>query len=236
MRRMPLLIAAAVAGALLWAALPAFAQDIYGLSFRPTEALSETAPRGTVDIVAGEGDNYKVSVDLTGAEKVLKLGSYPGAAAFLLWGVDMDGQRHNLGVLGDDLTLADAAADYLVAKVFLTAESDEAATQPTGERLYEVTLRNVAEVETTSAGAAKPAAKTETKTETKTGEKAQAQAATATPKPAAPTVAPTTAAKAAEPKPSNLPTTGGETRDLLVLVLVVVGLGLGALRLRTIRV
>jgi hypothetical protein len=226
---MPLIVAAALAIVLLWVALPAFAQDIYGLSFRPTEALGETAPRGTVDIVAGEGDMYTVSTDLAGALKALKLGSYPAAAAFVVWGVDMDGQRHNLGVLGEDLTLADAEADFLVAKVFLTAEADTEATQPTGERLYEVTLRNVAEVETTTAAAGQTEAKTEAKA-------ASAQAATATPKTEEAKASPTTAAKVAEPKPSNLPTTGGETRDLLVLVLVVLGLGLGALRLRAIRV
>jgi hypothetical protein len=234
MRRLPLLVVAALVLVLLWGALPTFAQSIYGLSFRPTDAAPASSPRGSVDIEAGEGDNYLVTVDLASAAPSLKLANYDGANSFVVWSVDMDGQRHNLGSLNDDLTAEKLKADHLIAKLFLTAEADAEVAQPAGDRLYEVTLRNVAEVESTSSSTLSKAAVAEasaTVEEKPTATTVAAGAAKAETK-----ASPTAETKPAEAKPQVLPTTGDSTRDLLVLLAVVVGLVLIGTRLRTLRV
>jgi hypothetical protein len=244
MRTKLLVVVAGLVLALVWGALPASAQDIYGLSFRPTDAAPESSPRGTVDIVAGTDGKYVVTVDLSAADSVLKLANYPDADAFVVWSVDMDGKRRNLGVLDEGLVLGEAAADYLIAKLFLTAEADAAAAQPTTDRLYEVTLRNVAEVESTAARsgsgdtAAKPAAKTAAQAATApTATTLAAPAASPTVQAPAGAAAPTAAAAKTETgKPAELPTTGNNARDLAVLLAVVTGLVLAGIRLRTLRV
>jgi hypothetical protein len=240
MRRLPLVIVAALVMALAWSVLPVHGQDIYGLSFRPTDAMGDFGARGKVDMVE-DGDGFLVSVDLSGAAEGLKIEKFTGAAAFVVWWVDMDGKRHSLGTLNDALVLDDARADALIAKLFLTAEADAATAQPTGDRLYEVTLRNVAEVETTAGVlTSKDTAKVSAAAGTTPTEAAKPTGAAA----AKPTEAPkpTEAAKAGtetkktEAKPGQLPTTGSAARDLLVLLAVVAGLVISALRLRAVRV
>jgi hypothetical protein len=102
----PILIAVALAFALTLSlslvAVPAFAQSIYGLSFRTTDAAPEGAPRGSVDIVADDG-SYLVTVDLTEALDVLFLDDFDGAEAFVVWAVGMDGVSENIGSLDEDL-------------------------------------------------------------------------------------------------------------------------------------
>lgn len=205
----------------------AHAQNVQGLSFRAGDAL-KGSPNGTVDIV-GDGATANVKVDLSGAAETMKIADFKDAKAFVVWAVDMDGYRHNVGVLTDELKLADVKVDYRVARLYVTAEADAKATAPTGDPLYAVTLRTVTEKD----GA--PAA------EAKTGGAAASTASTsstaASSAPAAPAAsgssAKTTAATSA--KPANLPTTGGGVPDLLVLAaaamaLLAVGARLAASR------
>lgn len=214
----PILIAVALAFALTLSlvAVPVFAQSIYGLSFRTTDAAPEGAPRGSVDIVADDG-SYLVTVDLTEAADVLFLDDFDGAEAFVVWAVDMDGVSENIGVLDEDLFLEDAQVDYLIARLYLTAEPSADAESAAGERLYQVTLRNVTEAEEAEVEA--QAAAEETPEATAEPE------ATALP----------TAQAEAEAKPTVLPTTGSGLGDLIVLAIVSFGLIGAGLRLRTVR-
>jgi hypothetical protein len=219
MRRLSVLILVAIGLALIHGALPASAQNIVGLSLRPQPAAPSGAARGSADIVENTGGGYKVSADLSSNADTLKLQDYQGSNAFVLWAVDMDGQRHNLGALGKDLTLKDVAVAYTVAKLYVTAEPDPKAEAPTGQPLYQATLRNVTEVEAPTAAA------TEAATET---------AATAAPTAEATAVAAATTTTPA--KPSELPTTGSTAQDLAILAAIAMVLLLLGLRLRTVRV
>jgi hypothetical protein len=225
MRRTSILaIALAVAGLSLAAGvLPAAAQDILGLSLRPTQDMpSGTAP-GSADIVASDGGKFVVSVDVSGAADNLKLDAYQGAKAFVVWAVDMNGVRHNLGALDKSLVLDKVPAGYPVAMLYVTAEPDVAITEPTGKQLFRAVLRNVEESSNTAtpaAGGASAAAAT-------TGPTTAAAASTAAPQP--------TAATATAKKPVDLPKTGTPVQDLLVLSLVALALVLAGLRIRTVR-
>jgi hypothetical protein len=253
---------AALALVMLLGALPAHAQSIYGLSFRPTKAAPEDAPRGMVDIVAKNGD-YIVSVNMAKAAPALDLGAL-GAKAFVIWAVDMDGQSHRVGQLDSGLQLEDATLDYVVAKLYLTAEPTADTKAPTGDRLYEVTLRRVVEVapegaaegakeQAASAGQQAQQAATVTQAATKASTKASTAAATRpattqatveptktatakpTVKPASTSIPPTAAAASTEDKPTVLPTTGSNLGDMLVLLVVAGALIAAGLRLRTVR-
>jgi len=193
---------------------PALAQDILGLSMRATEAMPEGTSRGLADIV-DDGDGYAVSLDLSSAADALNLDDFDGAEAFVLWAVDMDGVRHNIGVLGDDGTLEDASVDFLIARLYVTAESDSAANQPTGDPLFLVTLRSVEEVDTVAEEDAEDAdeAASEAADDTDEGEAATDEA-----------------------KPAELPTTGQPMRDLLVLLAMAGALLAGGLKLRSSRI
>jgi len=218
MRTVHLFALVAVLAVLAFGATTAHATDIYGLSFRPTETLGD-APRGTVDIVA-DGDGYLVSVDLSEARDALMLDDYD-AEAFVVWYVDMIGKSHRVGTLDDSLSIADGAVDHIVAKVYLTAEADADVDAPTGDRLYELTLRNILEegeervVEEEAADTDEGSATDEdATTDEESDEDADDNGG----------------------KPSELPPTGGQVRDLLMLVLVSATLLVGALRLRGVRV
>jgi hypothetical protein len=197
MRKTPILALAALALFLATGSRPAAAQDILGLSLRPTDEMPAGTARGTVDLVSEAGGQTNVHVDVSGAAESLKLEDHPGASAFVVWAVDNDGVRHNIGTLDEALVLADASVPFLVAKIYVTAEADAEAASPTGEQLFEATLRNVTEVE------APPAA-----------------AATGAPAAAAP--APTEAPAAEKPK--VLPTTGAALPDGWVLAALALGL------------
>jgi hypothetical protein len=206
--------------------LPTRAQNILGLTVRPTEAMPADAPNGTADIVAQNG-GYLVTVDLSAATDALKLEEFAGATTWVVWAVDMDGYRHNLGQLNQSLVLEDAPVDYLVARLYVTPESNATAATPAGEPVYSVTLRNVQE----QAGPAPTA------TGAKPGAAALTTAAATTATPAAGAGAAATATKPAGDSPNHLPTTGFTAVDLLVLavvafVLVVLGLQLRTVRLR----
>jgi len=195
------------------AAAPVSAQNIIGLSFRATDAAPEGAGNGLVDIVA-EGEGYKVSVDLSGNAEAFGEQA-AGGEHLVVWGIDMDGKRHNLGTLDDSYTLAEAPADFMVAMVYVTAEDDAAAINPTTDPLFNLTLRRVTEVETTAEEA---------------GMAADESAA------ASDTAAASAPAPAAEPaKPQELPTTGSLVRDLAVLLAVALAFMAGGLRLRAVR-
>lgn len=207
-------------------AAPIHAQDILGMSLRPAPGSTDLAGTGSIDILRGEkAGTYTVKVDLSKAAESLDLSKFEGAKAFVVWAVDLDGQRHRLGKLDDKQALGDTAVDYGVAKVYVTAEADAEAASPSAP-LYALTLRQVKEQESAPAAA---------------DGKAAASAATATTdsKAAAPTAASGTASTTAgssptaeakkDAKPSTLPTTGSAKPDLLVmglLALLFIGLGL----------
>jgi len=215
----------AVAAATLWAMPIARAQDIIGLSLRATDALPGETGRGAVDIVKSQGEgNYRVKVDLSGASEGLDLAKFEGATAWVVWAVDMEGVRHNVGALNDQLLLEDAAIDYLVARVYVTAEKDANAKTPEGQPLFSVTLRNVEEVDTLPEAPAAVASST-------TGAPAGAPAAStgaAAPKPG------DTVAKETQ-KPADLPKTGSWVQDVLVVLLVGAALLVAGSRLRGMR-
>jgi len=199
----------------------AHAQNVQGISLRAGEAM-KGSPSGVVDIV-GNGTSAKVAVDLSGAAETMKLADFEDATAFVVWAVDMDGYRHNIGTLSDELKIADAAVEYRVARVYVTAEADENAAAPTGDPLYSVTLRNVTEKSGEPAGASK------------------ASSASTTASTAASTTSGSTASNAAKPaaaagaKPANLPTTGGGMSDMMVLAaaaLLLFGVGARLLGVR----
>ena len=197
------------------AAAPVSAQSIIGLSFRPTDAAPEGAGNGKVDIVSADG-GYKVSVDLSANAEAFGERA-AGGEHLVVWAVDMDGKRHNLGTLDGDYVLKDAAADYMVAKVYVTAEDDAAAINPSSDPMFNLTLRTVTEVETPADQAMAESAKSEDAAKSDTSAAASSAAA-------------------APAKPKELPTTGTLVRDLLVLVAVAGALVAGGLRLRTVRI
>lgn len=207
MRRMALSLALVGFAA---AAAPVGAQDIIGLSFRATDAAPEGAGNGKVDILQ-EGDGYTVSVDLSGNAEAFGEQATSGDH-LVVWGIDMDGKRHNLGTLDESYTLTDAPAGFMVAMVYVTAEADAAAVNPTTDPLFNLTLRKVTEVETTAEEAAAAAESSE-------GSETAAASAPA----------------AAPAKPQELPTTGTLVRDLAVLLAVAAAFVAGGLRLRAIR-
>ncbi len=196
----------------MWASPVAHAQNVQGLTLRAGEAL-KGSPSGLVDIV-GNGDSATVMLDLSGAAETMKLADFEGAKAFVVWAVDMDGYRHNLGALSDELKLADVEVDYRVARLYVTAEADAGADAPSGDPLYAATLRNVTEKDGAPAGAAKSGAAASSSA-------APSAAAASAPASAASTGA---AKPAASAKPSELPTTGGGMSDLALVALAAMGL------------
>lgn len=210
MRRLALFLALVGLAA---AAAPAGAQDIIGLTFRATDAAPEGVGNGKVDILS-EGEGYKVSIDLSANAEAF--GEQAAAGDHLVvWGIDMDGKRHNLGTLDESYTLTDAPADFMVAMVYVTAEDDAAAINPTSDPLFNLTLRKVTEVETTADEAASMASEGAAESE---GEGESAAATSAAPA-----------------KPQELPTTGTLVRDLAVLLAVAAAFVAGGLRLRAVR-
>lgn len=209
----------------------AHAQNVQGLSLRAGTAL-KGSPNGTVDIV-GDGATANVKVDLSGAAETMKIADFKDAKAFVVWAVDMDGYRHNVGALTDELKLADVKVDYRVARLYVTAEADANASAPTGDPLYAVTLRTVTEKDGAPAGEAKASgAAASTSSSSSSSSSAAASSAPAA-SAASSTSAKTTTASSA--KPANLPTTGGGVPDLLVLAaatmaLLAVGARLAAIR------
>jgi hypothetical protein len=216
------MLVAFVTMGLLFAASPhsALAQDIMGLSLRPTDAMTGAPGRGTVDIVRSNGaGNYSVNINMSGSADAMDLSEFEGAKAWVVWAVDMDGVRHNLGALDGELMLKDASADYMIARVYVTAEKDADAKQPS-EPLFLVTLRQVQEVDTVASDedATDDAAADEAASDEAADEDATDKAATT---------------ESAQPK--ELPTTGGPFSDLMVLLAVAAALLAGGLRLRTVR-
>jgi len=227
-----LFVVAALGLAAGWGARVARAEDIVGLSLRPTEAMPGEKARGSVDIMKAEGEgNYTVKVDLSAAAEGMDLAKFDDAAAWVVWAVDMDGMRHNLGALDDELMLKDAAVDFLVAKLYVTAEKDADAANPAGEPLFSVALRSVEEVDAPAGAESKPVAQAGGAVTAAATEKATA-AATASPE--ATSAAPATADKAGA-KPDKLPTTGNPVQDVMVLLLVAAALLFGGWRLRAVR-
>ncbi|MFN2115215.1 MAG: hypothetical protein ACK2T6_05835 [Anaerolineae bacterium] len=238
MRRLVIAVVAAVGVVLLLGVAPTLAQDIYGLSLRPTDMLDELSARGTVDIVA-DGDGYLVSVDLSAAIDELKLDDFGSAEGFVAWVVDMNGDVINAGTLDRNLVLEDAQVGSVVAKVFVTAEGNADGAVPSGDRLYELTLRNVAETAQPASQSddESTAADEDSDTEEAAGESEEAtEDEDAASDDEAATDEGEDEESATDAKPAELPTTGGDTRDMLVLLAVSAVLLLGALRLRTLRV
>lgn len=211
-------------------AVPAHAQDILGLTLRPTDAMPDGSVTGLIDLVS-TGDGTEVSVDLSGAADALTIEDYEDATEFVVWAVDMDGVRHNLGPLNGDLVLEDAPVDFLVARIFMTAEADAEAQQPTGDRLYEVTLRRVDEVDTIPMQTessdeptdedAGESADTEEEGSDAAGEGEDEGEGEG---------------EGEEAQPKELPTTGDPVRDLLVLAALAIVLIGGGMRLRAVRI
>lgn len=198
-------------------AAPTFAQDIMGMSLRPAPGSKDLSGTGLIDILRGDkAGSFKVKVDMATAAESLDLSKFDGAKSFVVWAVDMDGMRHNLGALDAQQALAETSVDYTVAKVYVTAEADAKAASPS-DPLYVVTLRQVKEQESAPAAA---------------DSKAAASGATATTdsKAAAPTAMATTASAAAaspteakkDSKPSTLPTTGTGATDLILMAMLAV--------------
>ncbi|MEO8083333.1 MAG: hypothetical protein ABI780_05880 [Ardenticatenales bacterium] len=217
----------------------AHAQNVQGLSLRAGEALAGS-PSGTVDIV-GDGTSATVQVDLSGAAETMKIADFKDAKSFVVWAVDMDGYRHNLGSLSDELKLSDVKVDYRVARVYVTAEADAKATAPTGDPLYAVTLRSVTEKDGAPAGEsmASSAASSSTASSSSSAASSSVASSSAASSSAASSSAPAAAAakttSSSSAKPANLPTTGGGMPDLLVLAaaamaLLAVGARLAAVR------
>ena len=231
MRKTLMLVVAAL-GLVIGGGATAYAQDIVGLSLRATDAMPGVASRGLVDIVKSTGEgNYVVKVDLLAAAEALDLTKFEGANAWVVWAVDMDGVRHNLGTLNEEFKLPEAAVDYLVARVYVTAEGDAKATAPGGEPLFSVTLRNVDEVDSPPADAAKSAAQAGGTGTTAPTAKAEATTAATI---AAPAAASGDQSKDGA-KPKNLPTTGDPVQDVLMVLVVAAVLLFGGWRLRSVR-
>ena len=209
MRRLSILVLAAIAVGLFFGPSAAFAQNILGLSVRPTDLLPPGTSRGTADIMTSDHGGYTLDGDLSAAAAVLAFAYYPGSTAWVVWIVGMDGIRHNVGALDENLVLEGVRTDVLIARIFVTAEELADADTPSENRLFEATLRDVEEVDKT--------------------------AAEGTPEEPA-TTAPPTATPAAEAGPEELPTTGGTVQDLAVLALVAGALIVVGLRLRAIRI
>lgn len=222
MRRSILVMVVGIAASLVGVRQVA-AQDIVGLSMRPTEANPGAEGNGSLDITRSSGEgNYEVAVDMSGVAEGMDLAQHEGATAWVVWAVDMDGVRHNLGTLDEEMMLT-APVDYVVAKVYVTAEADPATTQPTGEPLFISTLRNVDEVDTVPAPAAAAPAEGTT-----------AGSVQDTPKDAAPAAGEAAGAESA--KPQALPTTGDPIQDTLLFLAVAAALLLLGWRLRSVRV
>lgn len=203
-------------------ALPAQAQDILGLSLRPTDAMTGSPGRGAVDITRSNGEgNYSIKVDMSGTADSMDLASFDGATSWVVWAVDMDGIRHNVGTLDADLMLESASVDYMIARVYITAEADAKAKQPS-DPLFSVTLRQVEEVDTV---AEDDTAGDEAATDEAAASDASADASGTD-----------TSASAESSTPAELPTTGGPVSDMLMLLAIAGMLVFGGLRLRAVRV
>lgn len=222
MRTLAVLIAFLAAAVLV---TPAQAQDILGLTMRPSADV-EGCPNGTADIMS-EGDGYVVSVDLSGAAECLSGSEFESAGNYVTWAVDMDGNRHNLGTLSDDLTLEGAAVDYVVAKVYVTAEESADAVNPSADPIFSVTLRNVTEVEAQDDDMD---AQDEASEDEEGGDEEDEAASDE-----ADEEGDMADEDGAESTPEELPTTGSLLRDLLVLAALATVLVLGGLRLRAVR-
>lgn len=229
-----------------WGSTVARAEDIVGLSLRPTDAMPGEKARGSVDIVRSPGgDDYTIKVDLSPAAESMDLAKFGTAAAWVVWAVDMEGVRHNLGTLDDELMLPATPVDFMVAKLYVTAEQDAEATKPEGEPLFSVALRSVEEVDAPAQSGSKSAAADATGTTSATAMPGTAMATTAAGTPAAGATAAATAAATAESaaagakadeKPKQLPTTGDPVQDVLMLILVAAALLAGGWRLRAVRI
>lgn len=226
MRTLAVLIAFLAAAVLV---TPAQAQDILGLTMRPSADV-EGCPNGTADIMS-EGDGYVVSVDLSGAAECLSGSEFESAGNYVTWAVDMDGNRHNLGTLSDDLTLEGAAVDYVVAKVYVTAEESADAVNPSADPIFSVTLRNVTEVEAQEddMDAQDEASEDEEGADEAGDEEDEAASDEAEEE------GDMADEDDADSTPEELPTTGSLLRDLLVLAALATVLVLGGLRLRAVR-
>lgn len=200
-------------------AAPTFAQDIMGMSLRPAPGSKDLSGTGLIDILRGDkAGSFKVKVDMATAAESLDLSKFDGAKSFVVWAVDMDGMRHNLGALDAQQALAETSVDYTVAKVYVTAEADAKAASPS-DPLYVVTLRQVKEQEGAPAAAdSKAAASGATAT---TASKAAAPTAMAPTAAAAAAASPTAEAKK-DSKPSTLPTTGTGATDLVLMAMLAV--------------
>jgi hypothetical protein len=180
-----------------FASRPVRAQDILGMSLRPTGVMPAGTSAGAVDIVGQDGGGYLVSVDLSGVADSLASSDYAGDT-LVVWAVDTEGTTHRLGALSEQHVLEDAPADYLIARIFVTSEASAEAAAPSGESLFQATLRNVPQAETTATPAAE-----EGEGE---GEEAAAGQAPSTPEPT----------KAANPQ--DLPRTGALDHGPLPIV------------------
>jgi hypothetical protein len=213
MRRIAILTFAALAVGLAVSALPAFAQDIRGVSFRATEAMPPGTERGTADILATDGQ-YDVHADFSRVSNDLHLDDFENAKAWVVWAVNVNGDEINAGALNADLVLESAMVDFLPAGLILSAETSANVASRSGEALFRVTLRTVSQSSDATATTAATAPATE----------------------AAPDASPTPkATEAPAAKPGDLPTTGGSVPDVLVLLLVAAVLVAGGWQLRRVR-
>lgn len=230
------LIALAISASLV---TPAAAQDIRGLTLRATDKFA-TGTGGIVDLVKQpEGAGYLIKVDLSKAAEGLKGAEFKDAKAFVVWAVDMEGTRHNVGKLSDKGVLEDAKTSFVVAKLFVSPEGDANAVQPTGDRIYELTLRSVTETDKAPASSAKAAVAVAPATSSgsssasasgSTGGTTSAGAST-TAASASSNVSSTTTASSDKSNPQTLPTTGEPWQDLSVLAAVALLLLAGGWRL-----
>jgi hypothetical protein len=207
MRRFPFLVLATLAFALALAATTAHAQDIRGVSFRPTDEMPPGTGSGSASITVNDDGTYAVSADLSGLTNELVLDDFDGAGAFVVWAVDMTAVEHPVGALNADLVLEPTNVDFLVAQLLLSAEASADSSSREGEVLFRAKIREP--------------------------DASAAAAATATPA-AAPS--PTAAAAATDDdEPKELPKTGELVRDLLVLAAVGIFLIFGGIQLRRVR-
>jgi hypothetical protein len=153
MRRFPFLVLATLAFALALAATTAHAQDIRGVSFRPTDEMPPGTGSGSASITVNDDGTYAVSADLSGLTNELVLDDFDGAGAFVVWAVDMTAVEHPVGALNADLVLEPTNVDFLVAQPEASADS----SSREGEVLFRAKIREP-DASAAAAATATPAA------------------------------------------------------------------------------
>ena len=209
MRKTAVFISIAVCAALVISALPAYAPDIRGVSFRATEEMPPGTERGTADIIAS-GGQYELRADFTRVSGDLFLDDFD-ADAWVIWAVQPDGTEVNVGSLNEDLVLETATVDFFPAGLIMSAESSADAAEREGPALFRVTLRETTQGDDDDATPeASPTAEPTEEPADTTDDDADAE----------------------DEEPEDLPTTGFPFRDLAILAGLAFVLLMGGLQLR----